>query len=199
MPNQFEYQAVEREPACLLDSKTPKRLFIALVTVILLGLVVLCFGDVQEGPRKTSAQALAGLRAVDLSEIGPWQVGSDGHYERAGSELDVNALSSASKTIMAAGVSTRSGDISVPKLRLVVDYGSRSSNPVRGRRQLRTAKLILEDEVKLDRTPPLISHLASWSSERTGSFGSGADETEEQLALLLNDFIGDIEQSRTHR
>ncbi len=198
MSTPIELQKMMRDPACILDSKVPKRLFITILVIVVLGLFVLSFGESSNEPRKSTCAALAGLQVIDLSELGPWRVGADGALEAIDSRSSADAKRTVAEVMKQkeAGVAITSGSNVFPKLKFIVEFSDQSTIPIRGRHYPKSARLVLEDRVSLDRTPALITNVTTWSSERINTYGSSVNETDGQLRLLVNDFVSDIKNEK---
>lgn len=164
-----------------------------LLVLSCIGLVMLIYwvtsGQGQDVHRHSSV-SLAGLNGVDLSEIGPWVMNEDCKIEEVHGLSDA-LQQKANESLMGAmktGITSDDKEKN-PKLKLYLDYGNKSNLALRGGRHLKSIKLVLEDEVCLQRNPPKFMRIESWSCDRDQSAG----ETRKQqildtFSLLLDEF-----------
>ncbi len=148
--------------------------------------------------------SLAGLTGVDVSEIGPWVLNEDRKLEEVPG-LSAALLQAANERFTGKPIAiggTNGVRTKNPKLKLFLDYGTKSKLTLRGGRHLKSIKLALEDEARLERNPPVFMHITSWSCDRVQSAG---ETKKEQIlgtfSLLLDEFISEYgrEQARIYR
>ncbi|HIA54706.1 MAG TPA: hypothetical protein EYN91_21920 [Candidatus Melainabacteria bacterium] len=166
-----------------------------------IGIVIFVFwtasGQGQQIHRHPSV-SLAGLTGVDLSEIGPWVLNENFKIEEVHGLSD--ALHQAANERLMGIVKTGSNGVSSdknPKLKLFLDYGNKPNLALRGGRHLKSIKLVLEDEVRLERDPPKFMRIVSWSCDRDQSAGeTRKKQILDTFTLLLDEFKSDYGRER---
>jgi len=158
-----------------------------------IGMVALIFWSASERGQDVHRHpsiSLAGLPGVDLSEIGPWVMNED---------LKIDEVKGLSEALQQSAHQRLMGTIKIgstnvdksknPKLKLFLDYGNKPNLTLRGGRHLKSIKLILEDEVRLERDPPKFMRIVSWSCDRDQSAGeTRKQQILETFSLLLDEF-----------
>ncbi len=169
------------------------------ISTLLLSMSLLCGCSQEE--QKPSSSSLVGLTAVDVSEIGPWVIDEDRQLEGIpGLSAELRQTAIDRLTARHLTIANQNGDkIKNPKLKLYLDFGDKHSLAPRGR-HMQSMKLVLEDEVFLERNPPLKMHITSWSADRAQQPGvTKANQIKGTFSLLLDQFINNYrqEQART--
>lgn len=145
--------------------------------------------------------SLAGLKAVDLSDVGPWVLnGGRLLEEMPGLSDEVRQVANERLTGRKLMIEAMSSEkIRNPRLKLILDFGQKQGLALRGH-HLKSMKLILEDEVRLERNPPVFVHITSWSSDCIQATGiTRNSQIVEAFSQLLDQFINEYreEQARS--
>lgn len=174
-----------------MNTPSPKHILAS--TYIVIGMVLLIVWAVSgqgQAVHRHPSVSLAGLSGVDVSEIGPWVV-NESHKLEEVPGLSTELQKAANQALIGAiKTGNTDGDKSKnPKLKLFLDYGNKPNLALRGGRHLKSIRLVLEDEVRLERNPPVFMHITSWYCDRDQAAG----ETRKQqildtFALLLDEF-----------
>ncbi len=154
-------------------------------------------------PNQTQSSAktstLMGLKALNIEELGPWVVQPSGALTKADNTTMAinNELCLLTRERLKDESIVVNQKVNSPKLKLLLNYGTEQQKlALRGTRQLESVKLILEDDVDLDRQPPRVVPLVTWSASVDTKAGSGNEfEIRTQFEQLLNQFLNDLHKS----
>lgn len=183
--------------------KSEKQMKAAPAQAILLFFLFLILGIYLFQPKQTQIVergGLKGLHSLNIQSIGPWVVAPSGVLIKPDPEVlsmnnELCALTQDRLKSEAVQLDAK-GD--APKLKLLLNYGNEQSKlALRGTRQLDSLKLVLEDDVDLNRQPARVVPLVTWSAsiDTTGGSGSAA-EIRQQYNQLLNKFLKDLQEAR---
>ena len=170
---------------------------------IMLFFLFLILGIYLFQPKQTQISergGLKGLHSLNIQSIGPWVVAPSGVLIKPDPEVlslnnELCALTQDRLKSEAVQFDTKGN---APKLKLLLNYGNEQSKlALRGTRQLDSLKLVLEDDVDLNRQPARVVPLVTWSASIDTAGGSGsAAEIREQYNQLLNLLLNDLRASR---
>ncbi len=171
---------------------------------IMLFFLLLILGIYLFQPKQTQiaeSGGLKGLHSLNIQDIGPWVVAPSGVLIKPDTEvLSLNKeLCALTQDRLKSEAVQFDAKENAPKLKLLLNYGNEQSKlALRGRRQLDSLKLVLEDDVDLDRQPARVVPLVTWSASIDTAGGSGSiSEIREQYNQLLNILLNDLRLSRS--
>lgn len=166
---------------------------------IMLFFLFLILGIYLSEPQQTTVAekgGLKGLKALNIQDLGPWVVEPTGNLTKADQSIitqNNNLFALAQNRLKKESVALN-GKVNTPKLKLLLDYGNNPEKlALRGTRQLQSLKLVLEDDVDLNRQPPQVVPLVTWSASINTKEGSGSpEEIKAQFEQLLDKFVNDL-------
>jgi len=183
--------------------KSEKQMKAAPAQAVLLFFLFLILGIYLLQPKQNQIVergGLRGLNSLNIQFIGPWVVAPSGVLMKPGSEVLSlkNELCALTQDRLKSEAVQFNKEGGAPKLKLLLNYGNEQSKlALRGTRQLDSLKLVLEDDVDLNRHPARVVPLITWSASIDTAGGSSSPaEIREQYNQLLNLLINDLRMSR---
>ncbi|MDX2105968.1 MAG: hypothetical protein SFY67_06150 [Candidatus Melainabacteria bacterium] len=183
--------------------KSEKQMKAAPAQAIMLFFLFLILGIYLFQPKQTQiteSGGLKGLHSLNIQSIGPWVVAPSGVLIKPDPEVLSlsNELCALTQERLKSEAVQFDAKEDAPKLKLLLNYGNGQSKlALRGTRQLNSLKLVLEDDVNLNRQPARVVPLVTWSASIDTAGGSGsAAEIREQYSQLLNLLLNDLRVSR---
>lgn len=166
---------------------------------IMLFFLFLILGIYLSEPQQTTVAekgSLKGLKALNIQDLGPWVVEPTGNLVKA----DPSVIAQNDKLFALAQNRLKKEAVAIknwgdtPKLKLLLNYGNDPDKlALRGTRQLQSLKLVLEDDVDLNRQPPQVVPLVTWSASINTKEGTGSpEEIKAQFEQLLDKFVNDL-------
>lgn len=194
---------VEQETETHRRRKSEKQMKAAPAQAIMLFFLFLTLGIYLFQPKQSQfaeSGGLKGLHSLDIQSIGPWVVAPSGVLTKPDPEVLSlnNELCALTQDRLKSEAVQFNATGNAPKLKLLLNYGNEQSKlALRGTRQLDSLKLVLEDDVDLNRQPARVVPLVTWSASIDTAGGSGsAAEIREQYNQLLNLLLNDLRVSR---